>query len=527
MHLYINIEIKSNKPNSMTRRASLSPAIVSSFLAPDWQCHSLLLLPPSVEMESPKAYELDDAESSPTLTTPMLPTLRTPMLVDPSGSVTGPQDGQPLLRRLFVCLRPGWTAYLGQFATLQEVSGAFGDIGLFLPLLTALAIGRVDGAAQIAFGPALFFAGIFTASLALYFNIPIPVQPMKTIAAVAIAEKYSNAQILAAGIVMGAIVLVLAATNIITLVTRWVPLSVVRGIQLGVGVSVMISGFKSAYVPTLTLEAATDSSGFMASTGNGVVWFGVDSAFVSLVLGALCIVFVRSKRVPVALLLFLYGIVIAVYQYYRLKDEFHLPSLKLGPDFVAPVVPTAYDFKTAFVYLVLPQLPVTLLNSVVALEKLATDLFPKHHEPASVRRICFSIAGGNLLFAWFGMLPVCHGAGGLASQHGFGARSSLAMAFLGCFKLSVALLFGSTCVSLLQPGIFPHSVLGVMLIFSGVSLATVGLQVDTDNHEDVLLLLLTAGGCLGRNTGAGFVLGFVAHLLLLLLRRVKPDWVEQ
>jgi hypothetical protein len=469
-------------------------------------------------MESPKPQQYAAIADSPL--TPMLPDN------DAFASVTGPQDGQPLARRLFVFLRPGWVAYMRQFIKLQEVSGAFGDIGLFLPLLTALAIGRVDGAAQIAFGPALFFAGVFTAGLSLYFNIPIPVQPMKTIAAGAIAEKYSNAQILAAGILSGATLFFLAATNIITLVTKWVPLSVVRGIQLGVGVSVIISGFKSAYVPTLTLTAATESKSFSAKSGDGVVWMGSDSVFVSLVLGALCVVFIRSKRVPIALLLFLYGIIIAIYQYCHLKSDYNLPSLKFGPDFVAPVVPSGHDFKEAFVYLFLPQVPVTLLNSVVALEKLATDLFPKHHEPASVRRICFSIAGGNLLFSWFGMLPVCHGAGGLASQHTFGARSSLAMVFLGCFKLFFALLFGSTCVTLLQTGIFPQSVLGVMLIFSGISLAAVGLQIDTSDRDATLLLLITAGGCLGRNTGAGFLLGFAAHLLLLLLRHFNLDRVR-
>lgn len=475
-------------------------------------------------MESPKSQLYNPIADTPL--TPMLPTEAGAN--DAFSAVTGPQDGQPLARRLFVFLRPGWAAYLRQFVKIQEVSGAFGDIGLFLPLLTALAIGRVDGAAQIAFGPALFFAGVFTAGLSLYFNIPIPVQPMKTIAAVAIAEKYSNAQILAAGILSGATLFFLAATNIITLVTRWVPLAVVRGIQLGVGVSVIISGFKSAYVSALTLTAATETKSFSAkASSSDVVWMGTDSVFVSLVLGALCVVFIRSKRVPIALLLFLYGIIIAIYQYCHLKSDYNLPSLQFGPDFVAPVVPSGHDFKEAFVYLFLPQVPVTLLNSVIALEKLATDLFPKHHEPASVRRICFSIAGGNLLFSWFGMLPVCHGAGGLASQHTFGARSSLAMVFLGVFKLFFALLFGSTCVTLLQTGIFPQSVLGVMLIFSGISLAAVGLQIDTSDRDATLLLLITAGGCLGRNTGAGFLLGFAAHLLLLTLRYFKLDWVQK
>lgn len=438
-------------------------------------------------------------------------------------AVTGPQDGSPWYQKALVCTRPGWYSYLKQFATLQEVSGAFGDIGLFLPLLTALAIGRVDGMPQIEFGPALFYAGIFTASLSLYFNVPIPVQPMKTIAAVAIAEKYSNSQIIAAGILSGSMMFFLASTNLITPVSKIVPLSIVRGIQLGFGLSLMVSGLKSAYVLKLTLTAATSSASFKAKELTEIVWWGVDSVVVSIILGVLCIIFIRNRKVPIGLILFVYGMIIAVYQYTDKRDAYNLPSLSFGPDFPAPVVPSAHDFQEAFSHLFLPQLPLTLLNSVIALEKLTADLFPKHDEPAGVRRICFSIAGGNLLFSWFGMLPVCHGAGGLAAQHSFGARSSLAMVFLGAFKVFFALLFGSSCVILLQKGLFPQSVLGVMLTFSGLSLAAVGLKIDATNPRDTLLLLLTAGGVLGINTGAGFLIGFGAYLVLCVMQYFRVD----
>lgn len=342
---------------------------------------------------------------------------------------------------------------------------------------------------------------------------------MKTIAAVAIADKFPNEQIIAAGILMGAIVVFLALTNIITYASKVVPVAIVRGIQLGVGISLMGKGFKSAYVKAVTFEAAPRMEEIVAAGGtkNEIIWFGFDSVSVSLVLGTLCIVFIRSRKVPMALLLFIYGMMVAVYQYFRLRDEYHLPSLVLGPKFAPPVVPSRSDFGTAFVYLVLPQLPLTLLNSVVALESLAAELFPTHDKPADVRRVCFSIAAGNLLFSWYGMLPVCHGAGGLASQYTFGARSSLAMAFLGAFKVFFALLFGSTCVALLQTGIFPSSVLGVMLVFSGLSLAIVGLKVDASGHDTALLLLVTTSGCLAFNTGVGFLLGFSCHVLLRMV----------
>jgi xanthine/uracil/vitamin C permease (AzgA family) len=432
--------------------------------------------------------------------------------VDEFKKVIGPLNPSttPWFQRFFVCTRPNWWGFMKHHINLQELSGAFGDIGTFLPLLTALAIGRVNGKPQIAFGPALFFTGLFTMGLSTYFNIPIPVQPMKTIAAVAIAEKYPNSQIIAAGIISGIVLSFLAVTNIITLVTKHIPVCIVRGIQLGLGISIMMNGFKSAYVSQLKFISAQK-----VTQEHQIVWFGWDSVFVSLILGILCIVFMKSKRFPVAMVLFFYGICIAIYKYTRLRQEYVLPALQIGPDFEPLVIPSWNDFKVAFVYLFLPQLPLTLLNSVIALDKLAMDLyFPKHHEPAGIRRICFSLAGGNLLFCWFGMLPICHGAGGLASQHAFGARSSMSMVFLGMFKLFFALLFGSSCVVLLQKGIFPQSVLGVMLIFSGLSLAAVGLKIDVQNQNEVMLLLITAGSTLGLNTGAGFLLGFGTYVIL-------------
>lgn len=434
--------------------------------------------------------------------------------------VIRPSPELPWYQQVFTCLRPGWVHFMRRHWTLQEVSGAFGDMGLFLPLITALSIGRVDGRAQIAFGPALFFAGIFSAMLATYFNLPIPVQPMKTIAAVAIAEKYPNSQLIAAGITSGVIMFVLATTNIITPVAKAIPVPVVRGIQLAVGTSIMTSGFKSAYVRELVLSPATSDSSFEAQATKAVNWVGIDSVLVSLILGVFCLVFMTSRKIPIGLLLFLFGMAVAVYQYYTLRDEYQLPGLEIGPDFEAPVVPSWHDFREAFIYLNLPQLPLTMLNSVIAVEKLAVDLFPKHENPAGVRRLCFSLAAGNLLFSWFGLLPVCHGAGGLASQYAFGSRSSLSMVFLGCFKFCFALLFGSSCVVLLQKGVFPQSVLGVMLIFSGINLAGVGLKIDVHKREDVLLVLLTAAGSLGLNTGAGFLIGMTAHLVSTVAERL-------
>ena len=62
----------------------------------------------------------------------------------------------------------------------------------------------------------------------------------------------------------------------------------------------------------------------------------------------------------------------------------------------------------------LPQLPVTTLNSVVAVCQLSADVFPGRG--ATPVAVSTSVGLMNLAGAWFGAMPCCHGAGGLAAQ---------------------------------------------------------------------------------------------------------------
>lgn len=111
---------------------------------------------------------------------------------------------------------------------------------------------------------------------------------------------------------------------------------------------------------------------------------------------------------------------------------------------------------------------------------------------------------------------MCHGAGGLASQYAFGARSNVSMLFLGSLKIIIALLFGNSCLELLQRGIFPASVLGVLLAYSGLNLAAVALDTNIHNKNEVIILLMTAGFSLAKNTGIGFIAGIVTAIVLHL-----------
>lgn len=130
------------------------------------------------------------------------------------------------------------------------------------------------------------------------------------------------------------------------------------------------------------------------------------------------------------------------------------------------IVPSSEQFKIGFLNAGLGQLPLTALNSVIALCALIDDLFPEKHVTTS--SVAVSVGLMNLIGCWFGAMPVCHGSGGLAGQYRFGARSELSVIILGLCKLILGILFGSSLVGLLQ--LFPNSILAVMMFISGVEL---------------------------------------------------------
>lgn len=57
---------------------------------------------------------------------------------------------------------------------VAEISGALGDLGTLLPLMTALAVQH-----SVSLSSTLVFSGLFNVATGVVFGIPLPVQPMK------------------------------------------------------------------------------------------------------------------------------------------------------------------------------------------------------------------------------------------------------------------------------------------------------------------------------------------------------------
>ena len=148
-----------------------------------------------------------------------------------------------------------------------------------------------------------------------------------------------------------------------------------------------------------------------------------------------------------------------------------VPPLSLIP---APqlVVPLPTDFSSAFATLVLPQVVLTITNAVLATALLTKDLFAQDVPP---KRFSTTIGLMNLTSVPFGGFPMCHGAGGLAGQYRYGARTGGANIYAGIIFIILALFFTSPQVL----SIIAVGVLGALLVFVGIEMGRHSLKTDS------------------------------------------------
>ncbi len=367
---------------------------------------------------------------------------------------------------------------------LNELSGSLGDLGTFLPLAVAMAL-----TCHMSISLIFIFAGLMNIVTGVIFRQPIPVQPMKAIAAVAIAEGLSAGSIAASGMVMGVAMFVLAAIGGVDWIARVIPKPVVRGIQAGVGIKLAWTGLN--WLRPLPM-------------------IGWDSWILAAAVGAVILV-MAGRRQPELFYVFVAGIVLAVLSGVAIDSHtiFAMPSLEV-------VFPTAQEWTIGLTQGAIPQLPLTLLNSVVAVCALSGDYFPGRGIPP--RRMAASVGLMNLVCVPFGGMPMCHGAGGLAAQHHFGARTGGSVVMLGGLKIVAGLLLGGVLLTTLQH--YPTSILAILVIVAGLTLARAAK--DCLHDRDLIIVIVMIILIFTMNTLVGFLVGSVlAGLFLLIDRRSK------
>jgi SulP family sulfate permease len=377
---------------------------------------------------------------------------------------------------------------------LQEWSGAFGDLGLLIPVVAALVIRNgFDGTSVL-----LVFGAAYIVS-ALYYRLPMPVQPLKAMAAIIIAQGLGVDVVSAAGLLMAAVLLTLAATGAIGPLSRLFTRPVVRGIQAAVGL--------------LLIKTAVD----MATSGQ--VLRGQDESYLSLgaevpvslllALGAAAVVAlaVWKRGLPAGLIVLALGVAAG----FAFGSAGMLSGLSVGPQLPSPALPGTGAFATALVVLVIPQLPLTVGNAVVACADTARGYFGERASRVSHRSLLTTMGLANVFAGAVGGMPVCHGSGGLTAHYRFGARTAAAGLIIGIALVALALTFGSGAVQLF--GLIPYPVLGVMLGVVGVQHALLARDCRRAEEVAVVATVALTSVALG-NVAIGFALGMALHFTL-------------
>ena len=382
-----------------------------------------------------------------------------------------------------------------------ELAGSLGDLGTLLPIAIAMIL--INGISPLG----LFFSiGLYYVISGIYFGITVPVQPMKVIGAYAIATAMAPGQILASSLLMGIFLLVVGLTGAIDLIRKATPQAVIRGVQLSTGALLISGGVKFIIGTSKFQELQNAAEPYLSFQAVGPVP-------ISLVIGAIAAVItlllLDNKKFPAGLIVVIGGVLAGLALGARI--DFGEGGLGLHvPKFLPFGFPEGTDFTFALFALVLPQLPMTIGNAVLAYTDLSRQYFGDLSGRVTNRKACISMALANFFSFFVGGMPLCHGAGGLAAHYRFGARTAGSNIMIGLIFAVLAILFGKDIVSVLN--LLPMAVLGVLLVFAGAQLTLT--IMDLDKRKDFFVATLILGITLASNLAAGFIAGLIVAQIL-------------
>jgi MFS superfamily sulfate permease-like transporter len=363
---------------------------------------------------------------------------------------------------------------LGNEYNRNELAGAFGDLGTFIPFVAAyITLNKMDPLGiLVAFGVFKIFVG-------QYFKTPFPVQPMKAIGGMAIAhpESISHGMIWGSGLFTAGFWLVMGLTGAVSWLHKITAKPIIRGIMLGLGLSFVLEGVKMMGDQPVVAVIAAAGTFFLLS----------------------------REKIPAMLVLLAFGLSVALITNPSLWNELTQISARLRiPEIYLGKI-TWQDLIAGTLILGLPQAPLTLGNAIIGTAEENNELFPDR--PAKVKTIAIDHGVMNIFSTAIGGIPLCHGAGGMAGHVRFGARTGGALVILGIMVLVLGLFFSDSVATLFR--IFPPAILGVILFFTGLELASITRDIG-NRRSDVSIMLVT-GGLAMWNMGVAYLAGLILY----------------
>jgi hypothetical protein len=366
----------------------------------------------------------------------------------------------------------------------NEWSGAFGDMGTDFPLIAGmiLAAGLDPTGVLIAFG-------LMQITTGLIYRMPMPVQPLKAMAVLVIAQKATGSVLFGAGLAIAIMMLTLSATGLLDVLARTIPKAVVRGIQFGLGLQLAQLALKD-YLP---------------ADGNAGYLLGAISFVVILAL-------LGNRRFPPAMFVIALGILFAVFWKGAGVGWLHT----LGVAMPKLHIPTRQEVWTGFLLLAIPQIALSLGNSVLATKQLASDLFPERR--LTIRKIGFTYSLMNFVNPFLGGVPTCHGSGGMAGHYAFGGRTGGSVIIYGLFYLFLGVFASGAFQQVVV--FFPKPMLGIILVFEAVALILLLRDLSASKSE---LAIAVFGGLMAVTLPYGYVIALVVGTAIFYLAQKRLE----
>ncbi len=362
--------------------------------------------------------------------------------------------------------------------SIREFGGAFGDWGTLIPFV----IGYIS---IVGLNPAGIFLtlGITNIILGIRFNLPLPVQPQKTIGTIALSKGWTPNMVISTGFGTGIIWFFLGLSKKLNIIVQKVPIISVRGIQLGLA---FILG-----------------------------WAGIVLFYENLLLGGIALIIVliliKNRPIPSAIVLTVIGILILI-----ISGSIQISDIKFGFPYFHFQSPTWNNLLIGMISAGIAQLFLTLTNVMIATVVLIKDLFPEKEDVIDANTLSINMGAMNLINPFLGGMPLCHGSGGLMAQYAFGARTGGSMILEGIMELILGLFFSETLFLLLSE--FPGAILGAMLVYTGYLLGRIAVK--DSSRRKIPVILISAIFCFAVNITVGFFFG-------LLIYMIFKKWIEK
>ncbi len=342
---------------------------------------------------------------------------------------------------------------------LHEFSGAVGDLGTLLPLAFALVV--VNG-----FPPERLFLlwGIVYVITGWYFKVPVAVQPLKAMAVIAIAKGFSIEMLSVTAFFYGILLLIFSLTGLINFLQKVFTPGIVRGVQLGIGLILAQKAIELVIERGILLNFSGSSLTF------NIILLLVATGVISL--------FQIRKNIPVALILIFFCIVF--FNFWGYSQGINNANESL----IAFTLPDFSKILDAFIFLIIPQLPLTLGNAVYAANDICHTLWNNRAKKVTAWKLGFSIGLSDTVIGLLGGFPICHGAGGMAAHAQFGAKTGKATIILGSIFIFISLAGFSSFLFFI-----PVPLLAAMLLFDSYRMSILVKKVK-DNIQLVTAWLV-------------------------------------